>query len=207
MSEFRIVPMRMDHVDGVVALQRTAFPPPFSENLWWKPAHIKAHIETFPGGQWVALSGSDVIGSCSNCLIGEESWLAHLGWGDTVGGPYIRNHAQDGSTLYGLDITVHPEFRRQGIARAFYETRFELVREQHLTRYGTGCRIPDYRAYSITNPETTVEQYVQAVAQGRTRDRTLTPLLRMGVAVCGVVQDYMEDMESANYGVLLEWKP
>lgn len=191
-------------VPGAVALQKLAFPPPFSEDLHWDPEHLIKHIESFPAGQFVAEFDGNIVGSCSNTLITEARWQAHENWYQTVGGPELNAFSLTGTTLYGLDITVHPDVRRNGIGRSFYEARFQLVRTLSLSRYGTGCRIPDFLQH---HGKLSVEQYAENVVQGRLVDRTLTPLLHFGLSFVQVIRNYMPDPESANAGVLLEWRP
>jgi len=196
--------MRPEDVLGAVALQKQAFPPPFSEDLHWDPEHLYRHIELFPEGQWVAVFRGEIAGSCSNTIISEERWQAHAGWGATVGGPMLRGFRRDGTTLYGLDIAVHPSHRRQGVGQRFYEARFDLVRQIGLKRYGTACRMPDYLANSDGG---TTQEYARRVVDGEAQDRTLTPLLRYGLSFIDVVENYMEDRESGNSAALLEWQP
>jgi len=202
---FKIRTMQKADALGAAALQKLAFPPPFSEDLHWDPEHLLRHIEIFPDGQFVAEAGGEIVGSCSNTIVSEAAWQAHAGWSATVGGPMLRGFRRDGTTLYGLDIAVHPSFRRQGIGRGFYETRFDLVRRLGLTRYGTACRMPDYLAFSrgIRTPK----EYAVAVTSAKAVDRTLTPLLRYGLTFIDVVENYMEDRESGNAAALLEWRP
>lgn len=192
--------MTLADVDGVVALQAAAFPPPFPQEYHWQAHHIRSHLKHFPIGQYVADVDGRVVGSCSNTIISEEKWQAHGSWIETVGDPGIRNFDPSGTTLYGLDITVHPDFRRQGVGRGFYEARFELCQTRGLARYGTGCRMPDFCASGAA----TVEQYADEVVAGNRNDRTLTPLLRYGLSFIAVVRGYMEDFESDNAGALLE---
>jgi GNAT superfamily N-acetyltransferase len=110
----------------------------------------------------------------------------------------------NGSTLYGLDITVHPDYRRQGIGRAFYDQRFDVVRRgAKLVRFGTGCRLPDFRSSGLACPA----DYAERVAGGMLTDRTLTPLLRYGLTYVGVIDNYMVDEESGDAAALLEWIP
>jgi GNAT superfamily N-acetyltransferase len=188
-------------VPQVVALQREAFPPPFSEDLHWTEGHLLSHLVVYPAGQLVAVVQDQVVGSCSNTLISEENWQRHGSWSQTVGGPHLLNFDIHGSTLYGLDITVHPNMRRLGIGRAFYERRFEMVRADGRARYGTGCRMPDLAQHPGISPS----EYAFRVSQGQLTDRTLTPLLRYGLKLVGVIEGYMEDEESRNVAALLEW--
>ena len=199
--------MRQDHLDGVVTLQRDCFPIPFPEELLWNRSHLERHLEIFPEGQFVATQGDHVIASASCTRISEENWTAHSSWAATVGGPYLDNFDPTGSTLYGLDISVHPDYRGQGLGRLLYQARFKLAVSLGMTRYGTACRLPDYQSFSQRQPGATVEEYADHVVKGTLQDRTLTPLLRYGLTFLGVIREYMDDDESGNAGALLEWKP
>ena len=204
---FLVRRMAPTDVSAAVGLQVLAFPPPFNQDYHWDPETLLLHIEKFPEGQLVAESEGKVIGTSSNTIIDEEVWQLHAGWYRSVGGPDLDNFNPDGSTLYGLDITVHPAYRRIGVGRSFYNTRYQMVKARGLVRYGTGCRMPDFRTYEASHPGTTIEQYAQAVVQGRAVDRTLTPMLRYDLAFLGVIRNYMPDFESSDSGALLEWKP
>lgn len=202
----RVRPARSGDVPGMVALQRACFPAPFPAEFLWRVEHLERHLEIFPAGQFVAVEGERVVGSASNSRISEADWQAHLPWDSTVGGPFLQSFNPAGSTLYGLDISVHPEYRGRGVGRALYEARFNLVRELRLLRFGTACRLPGYLNWSKTRTEASVETYVQEVVAGREADRTLTPLLRYGLEFIEVLHGYMEDPESADSAALLEWK-
>lgn len=204
MAETVIRLMEFDDIPGVVELQRAAFPPPFDEELLWRADHLHRHLEIFPEAQFVAVLDGKVVGSCSNTRISEEVWQAHADWDQTVGGPFLNNFDPSGSTLYGLDISVHPDARRTGIGRRFYHARYDWVTANRLFRYGTACRIPDYSAWR-TLTGLGPEAFAEAVQLGEATDRTLTPLLRYGLTIQGVLRNYMVDEESGNAAVLLEW--
>ena len=199
--------MATHDIEGVVALQRACFPAPFPEEFLWRSEHLLRHLEIFPAGQFVAVEESQVIGSASNTRITADNWQAHKSWDETVGGPLLTNHNPKGSTLYGLDISVHPAWRGKGVGRALYQARFNFVRTEGLTRYGTACRIPGYLNWSLTAADPSPEKYVAEVVAERAADRTLTPLLRYGLRLLDVIHDYMDDEESTNSAALLEWKP
>ncbi|MCW5935999.1 MAG: GNAT family N-acetyltransferase [Fimbriimonadaceae bacterium] len=206
-ESFIVRPMALADVSGVVALQKACFPPPFPQDYHWLEGHIRAHLTVFPEGQFVAERAGLVIGSASNLIVSEEGWESHADWMETTGGTEFQNHDPQGSTLYGADISVHPETRGQGVGRALYQARFNLVKANGLRRFGTACRIPDWREWSVANRDTLKQAYCLAVVRGDARDRTLTPLLRMGMAYRGVIEDYMDDDESGNAAALLEWNP
>ena len=195
--------MALADVPAVVELQSLAFPPPFEPDLLWSAEHLERHLAMFPEGQWVAEWDGRLAGSCSNTRIMSAVWQSSKTWDETTGGPFLETFDADGSTLYGLDISVHPEFRRRGIGRKFYEQRFQYVRDHGMDRYGTGCRLPDFLASGMTDPD----EYVTAVAQGLRRDKTLTPLLRYGLRFIMTKENYMEDAESRNVAAILDWIP
>ena len=192
--------MRIEDIPAVVALQADAFPPPFNPDFLWQSEHLFAHIQKFPGGQFVAEQDGVLIGSCSNTLIVGTVWDQHGNWNATVGGPFLEGFSPDGEVLYGLDISVAPSSRRRGVGRAFYETRFHLVHQNGLSRYGTACRLPDFATSSFLSPA----EFASAVVSGDAFDRTLTPLLSYGLTFLGIIDDYMEDPESGNAAALLE---
>lgn len=105
--------------------------------------------------------------------------------------------------MYGLDISVHTDYRRMGIGRKFYKERFALTQSKGLEMYATACRIPDFS----TSGCPTVQQYCQEVSINQRADRTLSPLLRYGLVLVDVLEGYMDDAESGNAAALLEWKP
>lgn len=195
--------MTPEHFSGVIELQKEAFPPPFDESLLWASEDLAAHISLLPQAQWVAIEESKIVGSCSNTLISEKNYQAHLDWESTVGGYRLNNFDPKGSTLYGLDISVSANYRGKGIGRKFYELRKEFVQSRGLVRYATGCRLPGFSQSGFEN----VHEYIEQVRMGRKSDRTLTPLLRYDLRLIGVHCNYMEDEESLNCAALLEWLP
>lgn len=190
-------------VKGAVALQSACFPPPFPPELLWQEVHLERHLEIFPEGQWVACCDGEVVGSASSMRVSAEAWSKPHTWDDLTGGLFLSGHDPLGSLLYGVDISVHPEFRGMGIARRLYEARFSLVRSLDLEAFVTICRLPDFSA----SGHSTVEAYAGFVASNVITDRTMTPLLKLGLTFTGVTLDCMEDEESGNSGARLEWRP
>lgn len=201
--------MTLDDVEGVSALQRACFPPPFPEELLWKPHHLRQHLAIFPEGQFVAAVDGSVVGSASNMRVANDRLRAHRSWDETVGGLELRGHDPTGTVLYGVDISVHPEWRGRGVARKLYEGRFALVRTLGLKRYATSCRLPGFRDWLAgrTLSVEMLDRYLGKVAIGVLVDRTLTPLLKMGLRLeCGLT-DHMDDDESMDCAASLEWTP
>ncbi len=200
---------QIEDVPGIVALQAACFPPPFPASLLWHPEHLIRHLDVFPYGQFVAMGSGEVLGSASSLIVSEDAWCSHGSWEKTTGGFFFDRHDPDGTTLYGADISVHPDWRGRGLARALYEARFGLVRRMGLKRYGTTCRIPGWKQWTYLDPHPNPmqEAYCEHVVRGRHVDRVLTPLLHIGLRYVGVVYGNMEDEESGNAAAILEWTP
>ena len=194
-------------IEGVIALQKACFPHPFPEENLWKPEHIKRHLEIFPEGQFVAFDfeTQEVVASASSCRISEAMWQSHKGWEETLGGYFFDNFDPAGTTLYGADISVHPDFRNLGIGKKLYKARFNAVKNLTLIRYGTACRIPDFECTALQYPELSTRTYCEQVVEKIHSDRTLSPLLKMGLTFVGVISNYMIDKESGNAAAILEW--
>ncbi len=198
--------MEPDHIPEVAMLQLACFPPPFPEELLWNGSHLRRHLEIFPEGQFVTLDQKDKVwASCSNTLVPDAVWDAHTSWTETVGGPYLRRFDRSGKTLYGLDVSVHPSVRGKGLLREFMKQRFDLCRGMNLTRYGTAVRMPGFASWANQTGDATPEMYARQVESGAVKDPTLTPMLRVGLRLEGVIRDYMDDFESGNAAAALEW--
>lgn len=202
MPEFEIRLANPADIAGIVALQRDCFPPPFRDDLLWQPEHIISHLQRFREGQFVAVQNDKIIASCTNMLVSEQTWNAHLDWESLTGGLSLNHHNPLGTVMYGIDISVHPKFRGQSVARSLYKARIELTESKNW-QYATVCRLP---GFSKSGVETTAE-YAQKVVAGEILDQTLTPLLKIGLTYCGLISGYMEDPESDNTGAILRWIP
>ncbi len=200
---FEIVALAEHHIPDLVALQKLCFPDPFPEDQLWSDAHLRTHIERFPEGQFVVISNGKAVASCTNILISEASYAAHANWQATVGGPFLEGHDSQGTTLYGVDISVHPVCRLLGIGRQLYARRFDFVTNARLSRYATACRLPGFRASGLSHPDA----YAEAVSIGKISDPTLTPLLKYGLTFIRTIDNYLVDFESGDAAALLTWEP
>lgn len=198
-----VVLLQPQHIQGAVELQALAFPPPFDAGLLWQAEHLQHHVDIFPAGQWVGLYGGKVVATSSNTLMSSQLFLSGKDWDSKVGGYFLDTFDPVGDTLYGLDISVHPDYRGQGIGRELYQKRFEYARQNALSRYGTSCRIPDFASSGVADPDA----YVNDVVTKKRSDRTLTPLLKYGMNIVKILPNHMDDEESRNTAILLEWKP
>ncbi|SDZ66829.1 Acetyltransferase (GNAT) family protein [Evansella caseinilytica] len=191
-----------DDFDKLMTIQREAFPPPFPEALWWNKEQITAHAATFREGAMYAEADGEPAGSATSLLVHFDG-EAHT-WEEVADNGYIRrSHRPDGDTLYGIDLCVRPKFRGRGIAHALYDARKQLVIDLRLKRYVAGCRIPNFHKHA---GQMSVETYVDKVVDGEINDLVLSFMLRQGLVVKQIMPHYLDDDESLDYAVIVEWK-
>ena len=83
------------------------------------------------------------------------------------------------------------------------QSMYQIVVEIGLDRLLGGGRMPGYQKRAS---EMTANEYVDAVIAGTIHDPVISFLLRTGRMPIAVVENYLDDEESLNYGVLMEWK-
>jgi len=190
-------------IPDLIALQRECFPPPFPEDLLWNEKQLYSHIERFPEGALCAASEGRIIGSMTTLMIDFDPQHPHHRWDEVTDNGYIGTHQNDGNSLYVVDISVSPDYRKLGIGKRLMQSMYELTVFKGLKRLIGGGRIPHYHKSAA---EMTPEQYVQAVLDGEKRDPVLSFLLHCGRSPVCVIPGYIEDEESLDYAVLMEWK-
>ena len=102
----------------------------------------------------------------------------------------------------GADISVHPDYRGQGIGKLIYAARKDVVRRYGKKGIVAGGLLPGYAEHKH---EMTVQEYVDKVVTGELFDPTLSFQLKMGFALRGLIQDYIEDSASDNWSTLIVW--
>nr|WP_078593445.1 GNAT family N-acetyltransferase [Evansella clarkii] len=188
--------------DKLLLIQKEAFPPPFPEDLWWNREQIEAHAATFPEGAMLAEVDGEPAGSATSLIV-NFTGEAHT-WEEAADNGYVKgSHDPYGDSLYGIDVCVRPKFRRSGIAGALYEARKDLVMKLGLKRYIAGCRIPNYHEYAETM---SVDKYVEKVSEGEIKDLVLSFMLKQGLEPIQIIPGYLDDEESLDYAVIVEWK-
>lgn len=202
MKSIEIRQARPRDAAAILELQHVCYPL-LSTVAAWRREHLDRHQHNFPQGQFVAVDGPRIVGHCATFITRSEVALRPHTFREITHRGTFDGHDPNGDTLYGAEIMVHPEYRRQGTAKRFYETRFELVRSLGLHYFVAGGRLPgfdDHRA------QLSIEAYVEAVLAGTLKDRVLSPQLRSGLRYRGLLPDYLNDPRSRNYASLLVWE-
>lgn len=201
MNNVTVRPYTLADYQALLQIQKEAFPPPFPSELWWQEAHIQSHVDTFPEGALLAEVNGVAAGSATSLLVDydgkDHTWdeISDLGF-------ILHSHKPSGDSLYGIDLCVRPSMRGQGVAQALYEARKQTVRDFKLKRFIAACRIPGYHHHA---EELSVQEYVQSVQMETLKDQVLTFMLKQGLNPISILPNYVEDTESLDYAVLVEW--
>ena len=187
----------------LIRIQKECFPPPFPEELWWNTEQLKNHTTLFPVGALCIEVEGKLAGSMTALLVDFDMNEPHHTWEEITDNGYIRTHNQNGNTLYVVDICVSPVYRKLGLGKWLMLSMYDIVVHLKLERLLGGSRMPGYHRYE---KDMTPELYIQSVVKGDIQDSVISFLLRCGRIPVQVIPNYLQDEESCNYGVLMEWR-
>ncbi|HXT82798.1 MAG TPA: GNAT family N-acetyltransferase, partial [Verrucomicrobiae bacterium] len=115
--------MYLNDIAKIVKLQEKSFPHMLEEDTIWKEHELQSHLKIFPEGQFSVEYGDEIIGSSSSLIVELNPEYTNHSFREITGRGLFTTHNPNGDTLYGADISVHPDFRRLGIATLLYKTR------------------------------------------------------------------------------------
>lgn len=169
----------------------------------WTELEFSMQLRRFQEGQIGVEFDGQLIASSTAMIVTGEEWVDVHTFDEVSNQGTIRNHEEDGDTLYGLDIVVDPDHRGQRIARRIYARRKQLIQRRNLRGFFIAGRMPGYHEH----PELTPAEYVQSVVTKERVDSTLTSQFANGFVIRKILEDYLpEDVESGGHAVLMEWR-
>ncbi|MEK8128533.1 GNAT family N-acetyltransferase [Paenibacillus filicis] len=189
--------------EGLIRIQQESFPPPFSPELWWNEEQLGNHVRLFPEGALCVEIEGELAASMTGMLVNYNPGDPDHSWVEMTDAGYICNHLADGNTLYVVDIGARPAYRKLGLGKWLMLSMYEVVVRLNLQRLLGGGRLPGYDRVA---DEMSAQDYVQAVIEGKLKDPVLTFLLRCGRTPVRLMADYLDDEESHNYAMLMEWR-
>lgn len=187
----------------LIAIQSECFPPPFPEELWWNDDQLSSHLTHFPEGAICVEVDGEIAGSLTCLRVSYDPKHPHHTWEEITDNGYISTNDEQGNALYVVDISIRPKFRKLGLGKVLLQNAYYLVVALGLERLLGGGRMPGYKKYA---KELSPEEYLEQVLAGDLKDPVLTFLLRCGRTPVTVLPNYLEDEDSLNHAVLMEWK-
>lgn len=191
------------HAGALEVLQKLVFPTLSAEELF-RAEHYRKHLELFPEGQFVGVvdggcSGEAVVGMTSTLRLGDDCLQPHT-FAQVIAGGFLTTHEPDGRWMYGVDVGVHPNWRRRGIARALYAARHDAARRLGLAGQVTVGMLSGYGA---VREQMSAEAYYDELIAGKRTDPTISAQKKLGFEPRGLVAEYVMDPVCDGYGVLL----
>ncbi|HEY7079001.1 MAG TPA: GNAT family N-acetyltransferase [Nitrososphaeraceae archaeon] len=189
-------------IPQIVKLQTESFADMAKYGMIFPSSFLRNHIKLFPDGQLLAESDGRIVGSSSSLIVSLGSEYEAHSWFEITGNGLFTNHNPHGDTLYGADISTHPDFRSMGIGTMLYDARKELAKKLNLRRILAGGRLFDYCQYSQMM---SAKEYADKVIHGELSDPVLSFQLKNGFKFIKVLDNYLFDKRSLNYASLIEW--
>ncbi|MGM0899052.1 MAG: GNAT family N-acetyltransferase [Bacillota bacterium] len=188
---------------GLIEVQRESFPPPFPPDLLWNEQQLGNHIALYPEGAICVEIDGEIAGSMTGMLTKFDPAHPLHTWEEVTDYGSIGTHDPDGESLYVVDIGIKPKFRKLKLGKLLMEAMYERVVADGLERLIGGGRMPGYHRYA---EKLTAEQYIEHVLDGELKDPVISFLLSSGRMPVTIVPDYLDDEESHNFALLMEWK-
>jgi GNAT superfamily N-acetyltransferase len=189
----------VDHAEGLEALQRVVFPT-LADEQRFKAAHYRRHLELFAEGQFVVTDSGRVVAATSTVRRHFDFGAAQHSFAEIIQGGWLTSHQPDGAWLYGADVSVDPDYRRRGLARALYAARQDLVWRLGLAGQVSAGMMPGYGALK---GRMTAQAYLDRVRSGELVDPTLSTQQRLGFELRELLPDHLDDPVCDNYAVLI----
>ncbi len=189
---------RREDIPQIIECSRATYHD-YPEEFIYTERLYEMQFSAFPQGQIVAVCDKKIIGyaTCMIVSIDDEFWYDV---DELTGAGTFSTHNQDGDTLYGADIGVHPDYQRKGVSKLLYARRLAILKKYNLKRMIAYGRLPGYEKYA---GKMTAEQYVEKVTDGELRDSALNAHLSAGYRVKKVQLDITIDRSSLNYSTFL----
>ncbi|MEO1609011.1 MAG: bifunctional GNAT family N-acetyltransferase/carbon-nitrogen hydrolase family protein [Pseudomonadota bacterium] len=165
---------------------------------------LRAQLNNFSDGQFVAEYDGKIVGHCATFITSEKIALAPHSWAEITGQGLAARHDDVGDVLYGMEISVDPDYRRLRIGQRLYDARKQLCQALHLKGIIFGGRMPGLKRR--IKQFGSVEAYIEAVREKRIRDNVVGFHFANDFELIGLLRDYdPSDKQSMGYATHMYW--
>lgn len=192
---------RLGDVPAIASLSRKIYAPA----PWHTQRLVRAQINNFPDGQFVAELDGTIVGHAATFIISGDVALKPHDWEEITGDGMASRHDPGGDYLYGMEVSVDPDVRRLRIGQRLYVARRRLCEDLALKGIVFGGRMPGYarRRRQYPNPM----DYVEAVQERTVRDPIVAFHLANDFVPIGVLAQYdTDDTQSLGHATHMVWE-
>lgn len=190
-----------EDVPALVALEREVWSGAAASD-----SQLRQRIRNVPRGNIVALAADGrICGYTSFCLLDYASYetLGHCSWDDLSGHGTASTHVRGAPDVFGINLAVAGWAPRGASIQLLGEVGREGLRMRG-RRAILGARMPGFHKYT---GRMTAQEYWKAERRpGVPLDPELRFYYKFGMRPIRLVEEYFEDPESLNWGVIVERK-
>ena len=191
---------QLDDVAQYLAIQETAW----DETMSAAESMLAERFQIFPRGLLVAEHDGAVVGCATFIRIADYDEMLKPSWEDVTDNGWCTTHTDDGSILFGVDLSVAKGAPRL-TAPMLFMSAMELSMRLGVDAVIWGGRMPRY--HKMADTMTPHEYLFTKTKTGRYIDPEVQLYSKIpGVEIRGVIPEYFKDFESLNNGVLLRWQ-
>ncbi|HEX8548922.1 MAG TPA: GNAT family N-acetyltransferase, partial [Cytophagaceae bacterium] len=169
----------------------------------WTKQELRSQLKYFPEGQICIEDNGKLVAAAFSLIVKYSDYGDNHTYKQITGNGMLKTHDEEGDTLYGIDVFVHPKFQGLRLGRRLYDARKELCEKLNLRAIIAGGRIPGYKKHS---DKLSPREYIEQVKHKEIYDPILTFQIANDFHVRKVITNYLpDDTDSQSYATLLEW--
>ena len=178
--------------DEIIALSKICFP----DNDPWKYDMLESQYNLFPEGMQIITFEGKIVGSATSLMVSWDEYDDDHAWKEICDNGYITNHDEEGDTLYGIEVMVHPDYQGLKIGRRLYEMRRNLCEDKNLMRILIGGRVPNYNKHS---EEFGIRAYIKRVVDKKVKDPVVTFQLAHGFTIQRIINQKIRKVKVTDF--------
>lgn len=176
----------------------------WSEEQAFTREHFLSHLAVFPEGIFLAEVNDEIAGVGISEILDYDLSHPILTWYEATDNGYLKNsHNPDGSYLYGVSLSISPNFSAFRLGSKMLENAKNHIIDKGLRAFIIGSRVPRYTEHA---GKMSINDYINFRKGQHYLDPELEFYSKCGFKIVEALPNYFEDPESQNYGVLMIWR-